>query len=110
MKIEEFLRFKFFNPTHNEDCSEIAEDFYRMNPSGRIVTVTSPRDPRFNTFKMIERGNLKDFHYHCFYFLKGFVFDPSMSPTPVPYSEYRIRLQSLNSLTLTYRDGVHCPF
>ena len=79
----------------NIDCSEIAERILRETGDGKIVNFTLRGDPEIN---IAERGgrDVEAYRYHDVYTDGRYVYDPAMSPTPIPYGDYERTVRLLN--------------
>ena len=77
----------------NQDCSEIAADFYSQNPGGKIYQLNPQTGYSMEGF---ENGATEGFSYHQFYMKDNYVYDPMFSSDPVPMGDYMEQYNSIN--------------
>ncbi|MDO6761837.1 RHS repeat-associated core domain-containing protein [Tamlana sp. 2_MG-2023] len=91
------------------DCTNIAKDLSNLDGGkGKILQITTSEGnggltgyqlngKNTKTFKGNEYGNSETFSLHEIYVKEGQVYDPMMSPNPIPLKTYKKIYQDLNS-------------
>ncbi|WP_314062018.1 hypothetical protein [uncultured Vagococcus sp.] len=78
----------------NIDCSEIAEDFAKVNPKGTVYNVMAEDGGKFS---VLEYGRIRsDMDYHMVFSYRGLIYDPRYASVPIVKDQYFRELQSLN--------------
>ena len=94
MDIDAYLAWLYAHPpVAGMDCAEIAEDFARKYPGGRITTfrIGARRDIQTEEF-----GSRHAWSYHTVYVYGGCVYDGRFAGVALPYDNYMRHLQALN--------------
>jgi hypothetical protein len=92
-------RFVQSRENRNYDCSEIADDLLKAaKGQGQIIEVLPSGERK--KLALYEFGTVRtdvDFDYHQVYTDGRYVYDPRLSPEPVPKGDWEIMIRSLNS-------------
>ncbi|WSQ11534.1 DUF6531 domain-containing protein [Streptomyces sp. NBC_01231] len=90
----------------NIDCSEIAEYILRESGGqGKIINFTLRGDPAINIGENSGKV-VTEYRYHDVYTDGRYVYDPAMSPKPIPYGDYERSIRLLNpGKKLLIQDG-----
>ncbi|MEU0072162.1 putative T7SS-secreted protein [Streptomyces sp. NPDC006332] len=90
----------------NIDCSEIAEYILRESGGqGKIVNFTTRNSPAINIPENSGKV-VTEYRYHDVYTDGRYVYDPAMSPNPIPYGDFERAIRLLNpGKKLIVQDG-----
>lgn len=90
------------------NCTEIAKDFSMITGGFKnfgifsvYMTKSGIKKPCLG-IKVMSRGFVREFQYHTFFSLNGFVFDPEYAMYPVRLEQYLTEICSLNSNSTGY--------